>query len=530
MIRKCGFIVCLLFQFIWSIVYAGSVDLTDYFPYDPSEWEQTPGSNCGDWALTGALAVELSLQTMKLKPLSIQFSNSCDTRHFRHCGSDQGALIDFYRARGFAVPSTNSGSEWQDVTGECEIGPAISCGEIEKTHACYITSAVDRPIRTKGVPTEAAVSNIKRALDLGHPVLIGFMWPSGGLEEWQSQPENRVWTPSWNCGQDYAGGHSMFVIGYNDTHPDISKHYWLIQNSHGGGDSFRPKGQFRLNMYWGYDCYLINSTTSNAYPSLDFRYLEVSVGNSLNGAAPVDMAISGSNLVVSYNDPGRSGLWLRDMNTGNWVKLDDNIPYDIDIDGNYIVAAYSNGLTDSAREGVWLYRIDSGSWAQLTAETPYLIAMDGDIVIFNFRAHGGYPGKCGIWTLNIGSMAWVDTFAASAFEVDISSSILVLAGVPGIIYRKSLEYCDLASSRTYYPLDENEPSQIAIDGNSLLAVYNDGIYYRSIPNGSFNLIDSNIPLKIDISEDTMVGVFSGTGKDIKYRKISETTWSLISQP
>ena len=250
------------------------LDLLDHLDYVPSQNSQGACGNCWAWAGTSALGIALDVQRYTHDRLSVQFINSCQQRECCRGGwlSDFAA---FYDSTGFCVPWSNDGAYWQDGTRSC----TTSCGAISTSPSYVITSISELTVSTRtgeGVSTrEAAIRNIKSALDQRRAVWFAFFVPSPGAWQqftsfWLNQGESTTFDLDSICaGASAYAGHAVLCVGYNDTDPN--NRYWIMLNSWGTAGGRRPNGLFRIDMDMDYN-------TRCGIPAFYWQVLDVDFG------------------------------------------------------------------------------------------------------------------------------------------------------------------------------------------------------------------------------------------------------------
>jgi hypothetical protein len=315
---------------------AGSVDLRSHLAWNSSNMSQRNQLYCGNcwvWSGTGVMEVALDVQNGIKDRLSEQFLNSCRMGDNACCGGWLYDLVDFYDpnaayGKGFSIPWSNSGANWQDGWRSCDLGSSARvCNTISTSPQYAVSSIADVTIPTQGVASSTAIDNVKNVLNQNKAVWFGFFMPTDADwtafdSFWANQPESTVWTPNV-CGQTWngGGGHAVLCVGYNDADP--SNRYWVMLNSW-GVNSNRPNGLFRVSMDMSYGCKDAENKYTFYFQTLDVTY---AVGSS-NHAPDVP---SDPSPVYGATDvaPGVTLSWIggdQDLDTVTYrVVLDTTI-------------------------------------------------------------------------------------------------------------------------------------------------------------------------------------------------------------
>ncbi|RQW81492.1 MAG: PKD domain-containing protein [Methanothrix sp.] len=266
-----------------------SCNLLNNLQYTASERNQGSCGNCWAWAGTGVMEIDYARQMGVKDRFSIQY---LDSNYNGGCGNSGACcggwlenLASFYKAKGKAVPWSNSNAQYKDVSRSCGACSAQSASSISTSPSYSIASISAVTIPTQGVGKETAIANIKNVLQQGKGVWFGYFLPTGNAWSafssfWNTKAESDVWQPDSYCAGQYnyqtGGGHAVLCVGYDDTDPN--NRYWVMLNSW-GKSTLRPGGLFRVNMDMNYDC---------QYPSLGYAFywmtLDMSYASSANNA------------------------------------------------------------------------------------------------------------------------------------------------------------------------------------------------------------------------------------------------------
>ena len=268
--------------------YGTSTNLLGYIPYVPDERDQGYCGNCWVWAGSGIMEIAYSIATAYEDRLSIQFVNSC-RNGAACCGGTLGMLTHWYKEKGYAIPWSNANAFYQDGDNSCGYEKSFElCKEISKGSKYPITSITTAKIPTVDLPSHTAVSNIKNVLHQNRGVWFAFFLPNQDAWDqfrsfWTYGGEDDLWNPDSFCGDSYnlqsGGGHAVLVVGYNDDDPDPSSHHWIVLNSWGTANNWRPNGLFRIPMSFSYSCSY--SWPYGRLPAFQFQTLDVSFAKML---------------------------------------------------------------------------------------------------------------------------------------------------------------------------------------------------------------------------------------------------------
>jgi C1A family cysteine protease len=237
----------------------GSKNLLSYISYTPAERNQGYCGDCWVWAATGALEIDHSVNNNIDNRLSIQYFNSKFNNgsggNWACCGGYLSLFTNWYNTDRTVLPWSNTNASFGDVNTLCGANQThVPVGLISATPHYNLTSISSLGISTYKAGQDAAVNNIKSSLDANKAVVYSFWYGNPGWsafdEFWSTSDETTIFNPDSYAGEDVNSGHSVLIVGYNDTVP--GSEYWLVLNSWGSRIN-RPNDLFRLKMYMNYD-------------------------------------------------------------------------------------------------------------------------------------------------------------------------------------------------------------------------------------------------------------------------------------
>jgi hypothetical protein len=261
---------------------AGSANLLSLVPYDVAERDQAYCGNCWVWASTGVLEVAYAVASGAGVRLSTQYFNSnynqggtvatqygSSSAVFACNGGSADVFTQFYLGSESGqrlVPWSNTNAAFADQNGGQSGGYSgnrtnMAASSIAVTPSISLAGLSTAMVSTAGVDQSQAIANIKAELDAQRALYFGFCLPDDAAwtnfsNFWENgdsaslfdyDPYNGL---PWNDSQ--GGCHAVLLVGYNDTDPSPSNHYWLLLNSW-GATSHRPDGTFRVKMNMNYD-------------------------------------------------------------------------------------------------------------------------------------------------------------------------------------------------------------------------------------------------------------------------------------
>jgi len=283
--------------------------LEPYMHVIDETWDQASCGSCWVWGATLATEIAYSYHIKQPSRFSVQYfmSNYCnggyvDNYEYAKCKFACGGGLpyifsDFYQSKQAFIPWDNIGaSDYKDRNGgktvtsnlnEYQVSNVLP-SEISETPAVHFNSITPRLINTYDVSETTAIENIKKELLAGNAVMLGFYMPTtSDLTKfkvfWRNDDEtalfdfksfaNKTVEHGKNWDSDVSG-HETTIIGFNDTDPDPSKHYWLVQNSWGVPTN-RPKGTFRFPMHMNYGITSYLKESNFYFPILTFEVFDI---------------------------------------------------------------------------------------------------------------------------------------------------------------------------------------------------------------------------------------------------------------
>ena len=238
--------------------------ILDLLEYDPETRSQGGCGNCWAWPSTAVLAMALNVQEGIKDRLSVQFINTCGQRYtygnnlIECCGGGTiGMLANFYSNTNFAIPWSNTMAHWHDGG---LLNCRTDCKEIGKTPNYKIYDIDDVTIRTRNVPEEEAIENIKNVLHQQKGVYFSVFYPDlidldNFRNMWRNDGETDSYDLDYYCGNEWtedAVGHAMLIVGYHDVE-GTEDDYWIVLNSW-GTTANRPNGLLAWDMHIDYNC------------------------------------------------------------------------------------------------------------------------------------------------------------------------------------------------------------------------------------------------------------------------------------
>lgn len=212
----------------------------------------------------------------------------------------------FFDGFDYAVSWCNTNAAWTDGKGYVATPPS----HIYTTPNVPIHAIELQDINTFTASVDQAKALLKSVLDSGRAMHFNLMLADE--EEWDkfmsfwgktNDTEETIFT-NFVSGKNLmpsGGAHMMACVGYNDTDPDPSKHYWLFLNSWSTGDNHedtrRPHGTWRLPMNMDYGSYVEDFPTGIKSPLFDWGILDTAFTNQ------VQKNFALSNACLSASEP-----------------------------------------------------------------------------------------------------------------------------------------------------------------------------------------------------------------------------------
>ena len=262
-----------------------SIDLRPYLEIVPEQRDQGICGNCWVWADTAILETALAVQKQKQR-LSVQFFNSCLSKIATDdacCGGFLKEFVSFYDQEKIVISWSNFNAGFSDADVSiysCPQAPSNICCEcVSKIPAIKIKSIRELFI-------DAAVQNIKEALCQNMAIeFVVFML----ADDWSNffgyfgNGDDQPFSFDYSCGKPFSPqydtlyGHAMTIVGYDETGPVP---YWIVLNSWGIADGFRPDAVFKLAMDMDYSCFLANVDSGYDYYTITFQTIDVEYGET----------------------------------------------------------------------------------------------------------------------------------------------------------------------------------------------------------------------------------------------------------
>jgi len=251
-------------KFLETKLDGSALNLLSRISYVPQERDQGLNGSCWVWTSTGIMEIALNVQSgVGVKErLSIQYLmsnyNGGSGPNWAGNGGTAIAFANFYNAKKMVIPWSNLNANYQDHNSTS--GTRVPASSISTTPNYALTYVGVSRIPTYGISNESAILNIKTILNQNKGIYFGFYLANATdwtqfHSFWNTQPESALWSGGYSAGKVWddvtGGGHAVLCVGYNDSDPDPSKHYWIMLNSW-GATSGRPNGLFRIPMEYNY--------------------------------------------------------------------------------------------------------------------------------------------------------------------------------------------------------------------------------------------------------------------------------------
>jgi hypothetical protein len=262
----------------------GSVNLLGHLHYDPHTRDQGHTGTCWLWGCTAVMSIDFDVQhggTPALtNGLSVQFaaSNLGFVNTSLQEGGNPNTVKHFYEAVGFGVPWSNTNADWTDAAGWNKTPsawihsqPNIPLSQV--TASQLVTCTNDQPqaiaaIKSALDSNKALWFDLTLANDDDWSIFMGF-WGKSNLTE------DAIIDLAYGDGHNLdptGGSHLMACVGYNDQDSDPAKHYWIVLNSWGTAEGYRPNAVFHMAMNTKYDAAV--ATTTGPYPIFTWGLLD----------------------------------------------------------------------------------------------------------------------------------------------------------------------------------------------------------------------------------------------------------------
>jgi len=209
------------------------------------------------------MEIALNVQRGITDRLSIQYLvsnyNNGSGSNWAGNGGTASEFANFYDSKKIIIPWSNLNANYQDYYSTS--GSSVPASAISTIPNYPLTSVTTARIQTYGVGTASAILNIKTILNQNKGIYFGFYLANSAdwsqfKNFWNTQPESTIWNYGFSDGKVYnsvtGGGHAVLCVGYDDSDPDPSKHYWIMLNSW-GTTAGRPNGLFRIPMEYNYN-------------------------------------------------------------------------------------------------------------------------------------------------------------------------------------------------------------------------------------------------------------------------------------
>jgi len=471
-----------------QILATGSKSLLPYINYTPAQRNQGQCGNCWVWAATGALEIDHTMKTGINDRLSIQYFNSkhnagTGTR-WACCGGWLTTFISWYSSDKTLVPWSNTNAQYADGNRRCEnYSTSVLIGNISTLNHYHLNSASSYSIETSGTDQTTAINNIKSALDTNHAVVYSYYLGDDGWTDfinfWVNSTESAIFDPTPHAGETTAGGHSVLIVGFDDT--DSANPYWVVLNSWGAPTN-RSHGLFRLKMNINYSSVVYSDSepfNQHRFEFLDADFLTANfTANVTSGTAPLTVRFNDTSTGVpttwnwSFGDGASStvqhpvhtytttGTYNISLNVTNVARSDvvtrvgyvtvssvvapvANFTANVTTGNAPLTVAFTDTSIGSPTGWTWFfgdenYRV---SWTQQTAHAGWSgrnghssVAMpDGSIVLMGGAPSSGVKNDVwrssdngATWTQQTASAGWSERFFPTS--VAMADGSIVLTG------------------------------------------------------------------------------------------------------
>jgi hypothetical protein len=250
---------------------SGTVNLLPHLHDDPITRDQGNTGTCWLWGFTAVMSIDYDVQhggkPVLANGLSVEFAaaNLGFVNSSLQSGGSPETFKHFYEAVGFALPWTNA--VWTDGSG-CNKTPSAW---IPTQPNCPLSQMTFTQLPTWTNDPQFAIATIKSVLDAGKPLWFNLTLANEAdwsifMAYWgkRNLTEDAIIDLAYGAGhmlvfEQGGGSHTMACVGYDDTDPNPTNHYWIILNSWGTADGHRPNAVFHMAMNTQYDASVTNS-------------------------------------------------------------------------------------------------------------------------------------------------------------------------------------------------------------------------------------------------------------------------------
>jgi hypothetical protein len=264
----------------------GAVNLLSHLHYEGRTRNQGHTGTCWLWGCTAVMSIDYDVQhggTPSLtNGLSVQFaaSNLGFVNTSLQEGGNPNLVKSFYEAMGYAVPWGNTNADWTDGSGWnktpsawVHTRPNVPLSQVKVSQVETCTNNQSYAIATlKSVldANKALWFDLTLANEADWDVFMAY-WGKSNLTE-EVIIDLAYGAGHWFSMDGGGGSHTMALVGYDDRDAAPAKHYWLVLNSWGTADGYRPNAVFRMAMNTQYDASVTNS--DGGYPMFRWGLLE----------------------------------------------------------------------------------------------------------------------------------------------------------------------------------------------------------------------------------------------------------------
>ena len=270
----------------------GSVNLLGHLHYEPRTRNQGHTGTCWLWGCTAVMSIDFDVQhggTPALtNGLSVQFaaSNLGFVNTSLQEGGNPNTVKRFYEAVGFGVPWSNTNADWTDGSGWNKTPsawihsqPSIPLSQVTVSQVNVFTNDQQQAIATlKGVldSNKALWFDLTLANEEDWDIFMAY-WGKSNLTE--EAIIDLAYGDGHVLSMETGGSHIMALVGYNDLDPDPARHYWIVLNSWGTAEGYRPNAVFRMAMNTKYNAAVTNM--SGPYPMFHWGLLDTAFSDKV---------------------------------------------------------------------------------------------------------------------------------------------------------------------------------------------------------------------------------------------------------